>query len=63
MQITTSQVQPRAQSICDYVFIESGGECFGFRIWDIFAHILVFAVVGFSKCKLLHLNVTGDIRI
>ena len=30
------------------------------RIWNIFAQMLVFAVVGFSKSKSLYLNVTGD---
>ena len=30
------------------------------RIWNIFSQMLVFAVVGFSKCKSLYLNVTGD---
>jgi len=33
------------------------------RNWNIFAQMLVFAVVGFSKCKSLCLNVTGDIRV
>ena len=32
------------------------------RIWNIFAQMLVFAVVGFSKWQ-SYLNVTGDIRI
>jgi hypothetical protein len=26
------------------------------RIWIIFAHMFIFAVVGFSKCKSLYLN-------
>ena len=30
------------------------------RIWNIFAQMLDFAVVGFSKCKSLYLNVTED---
>ena len=40
--------------------VESGGKCLVLRIWNIFAQMLVFAVVGFSKCKSLYLNVTGD---
>ena len=40
---------------CTMFFFLNGGECFC-RIWNIFAHMFVFAVVGFSKCKLLYLN-------
>jgi len=40
----------------DHVFLfEIGGEWFC-RIWNISAQMFVFAVVGFSKCKLLYLN-------